>query len=403
MNRLLLFRNPIFGYFWAARVVSLLGSAATIAVLPLYVYEVEGDPFSVGALGLAMTLPRLLGPVAGTIVDRVDGRWLMILCDLGGAALIGSVALFLPPFPVLILLVVCYSALLALFFPAGRSAVPALVNPRDLTSANVFLSTAANVGFALGPVLGSLAFAYFGARTALSFDALTFLVSAALLFRVSSLPPVPREATGLFGGFIGEVRDGVFYVMRRPLVRALTVGLLLGVTFLAVDVVALVFLARESLGAGAAGYGMLSAGHAVGMILGPLLLVRRVRRVLVPLVLVGLALEGGMMLLTGLAPTLLVAVILRGIGGIGNGVENVATDTVLQREVERPMLGRVFGIVYGGVFLAEGLGAALGTGLLSITSPRMTFVLAGCATLAVVPLVWRLLPRRETSNSSAPG
>lgn len=403
MNRFLLFRNPIFGYFWAARMVSLLGSAATIAVLPLYVYEVERDPVSVGALGLAITLPRLLGPVAGTIVDRVDSRRLMILCDLGGAVLIGSVALFLPPFPILLLLVAGYSTFSALFFPAGRSAVPSLVSPRDLTSANALLSTAANVGFALGPALGGFAFAWVGARGALAFDAITFLISAALLLRVSALPPVPKEGPTRTGEFLGEIRDGVLYVMRRPLVRALMLGLLLGVTFLAVDIVALVFLARESLETGATGFGLLSAAHAVGMILGPLLLLRRVRWALVPLVFVGLGLEGGALLLTGIAPTLLIAAILRGIGGVGNGFENVATDTVLQKEVERPMLGRVFGIVYGGVFLAEGLGVALGTVLLEITSPRTTFILAGCATLAVIPFVWRLLPRRGTTSSSVRG
>lgn len=166
MNRLLVFRNPVFGYFWAARMISYLGSAATFVALPLYVYEVgRGDPTLVGVLALAMTLPRLLGPVAGTVADRMDGRRLMILCNLGEAALIGSVALLLPPFPVLIILVAGSSALSALFFPAGRSAVPMIVSPRDLTSASALAGTAANLSFAVGPALGAFAFAWVRVKT----------------------------------------------------------------------------------------------------------------------------------------------------------------------------------------------------------------------------------------------
>jgi MFS family permease len=117
----------------------------------------------------------------------------MILCDLGQAVLIACVALFLPPFPVLVALVAGASVLSTLFFPAGRSAVPALVPDEDLTPANALLGSAANLSFALGPAAGALLFAIIGARGALALDALTFLVSAALLSRLPTLPPA-REA-----------------------------------------------------------------------------------------------------------------------------------------------------------------------------------------------------------------
>ena len=85
MGRFVLVRNPSFGYFWVARLVSYLGSAVTIAALVLYVYESEGSGVAVGLLLLAETLPRLLGPLAGTLADRAEGGRFMILCDLGQA------------------------------------------------------------------------------------------------------------------------------------------------------------------------------------------------------------------------------------------------------------------------------------------------------------------------------
>jgi MFS family permease len=96
MGRFLPFRNPGFGNFWVARLVSYFGSAVTVAALDLYVYESEGTGVAVGLLLLVETLPRLFGPFAGALADRAYRRRFMILCDLGQAVLIGSVALTLP-------------------------------------------------------------------------------------------------------------------------------------------------------------------------------------------------------------------------------------------------------------------------------------------------------------------
>ena len=140
------------------------------------------------------------------------------------------------------------------------------------------------------------------------------------------------------------------------------------------------------------------------MILGQLLLMRSTSRTVpVRIVFLGLALEGVVSVLTGLAPFFAVAVLVRVVGGIGNGLENVAADTTLQRVVERRMLGRVFGVFYSGVMLAEGLGAAIAGPLVAFTSPRAAFVISGLATLAAVLLVWRLLPRSEVSLPESPG
>jgi predicted MFS family arabinose efflux permease len=130
------------------------------------------------------------------------------------------------------------------------------------------------------------------------------------------------------------------------------------------------------------------------LILGPLLLLRRTSRTVpVSVVFLGLAVEGAATLLTGLAPFFALAVAFKVLSGLGNGLENVAADTALQRVVERPMLGRVFGVFYGGVMLAEASGAALGGVLVEISSARVAFMIAGVATLAVTLIVWRLLPR----------
>ena len=75
MARFILVRNPGFGCFWFARLVSYFGSAVTIAALVLYVYESEGSGVAVGLLLLAETLPRLLAPPRENgILDHAEGN-----------------------------------------------------------------------------------------------------------------------------------------------------------------------------------------------------------------------------------------------------------------------------------------------------------------------------------------
>ena len=69
MGRLLLIRNPAFGRFWAARILSILGTYVIITALTLYVSGVSG-PLSITLLMLSLGLPRLLGPFAGVVADR---------------------------------------------------------------------------------------------------------------------------------------------------------------------------------------------------------------------------------------------------------------------------------------------------------------------------------------------
>jgi MFS family permease len=92
-------------------------------------------------------------------------------------------------------LVATASTLDTIFVPAGRSAIPAIVDEEDLLSANAWLGTALNMQVAIGPLLGGLFVATLGIRGALGADAVSFLLSAAVLLLVPKLPPVRAGGT----------------------------------------------------------------------------------------------------------------------------------------------------------------------------------------------------------------
>lgn len=350
---------------------------------------------------MVRALPQALGPLAGTFSDRVDTRKVMVFCDLGQAAAVGAIALLLPPYWLLVALVAAYSVLSTLFLPAGKGAIPKLVSRNELTAANALMGTSFNFALAAGPAVGAILVAGPGARVAFAFDAATFLFSALLISRLPSLAPEAQEgqavgvdeAPDAARSFLRETREGFVYLLSHRVARAVALGLFLSVAFAALDNVALVFMVTDTLKASEAAFGFSGTAYGVAMIAAPLLLLRLPGAAAPNKVLVfGLALTGVGLALSGIAPSIALFVLFYLVAGAGNGLENVACDTLIGRAVAPSKLGRVFGTVYGPMFLADALAAAAGGLLLTATSPRVVFLVAGCGVLAVLPLVRAMLP-----------
>ena len=380
-----------FRRLWLARTISNVGDGIAFVTLVLLVHQRQDTGVAVGTLLLVQAVPRFLGPVAGAVADRVEQRALMIGCDLGNAAIFGLIALLSPSFPVLLALAGASSCLDTLFAPAGRSALPAVVAREDLLQANAWLGTSFNLQLALGPVVGGALVAAIGTGGAFTANTISFLGSAAILARLPQLRPAePRKGSG----FLATGTEGLRYVWRTPSVRAVVIALFVAVAFAAMDNVALVFLVRETLDGSPLVFGLLTAAYGMGMIAasGGLSL-RLVRASAGTVFLLGWVFSGVGIVLTGLAPVLLVVGIGQLLAGSGNGAENIGAETVVQRIVPRPLLGRTFGVVSTAAFAGSTLAYAASGFLLDATSPRTVFLVGGSGVLAVA-VVLRLLARR---------
>ncbi len=375
--------NAAFRALCASRAVSFVGDGITTTVLVLLAAQRDG-PAGVVLLLLANALPRLGGPWAGVLADRIPARRLMASCELASALVMGVIALTLPPLPVLAALVAAAGILATIRNPAGRSLVPVLVDPADRVPANALFGLAFTLQIAVGPGLGGLlAAGPGGIHTALVVDAATFLVSALLLAQLPTLTPArdPAAVTGVWA----EASAGLRYVATHRQVRVLVVALFVIVAFAGIDNVALVFLTHDQLNAGPAGYGLAASAFGIGMLLTSVACTRLAQgRSPVALLIVGTAATGVGTLLTGLAPVLGIVLAAQVIAGAGNAAENIGYDTVVQDLVPRPLLGRVFGTVGTAAQLGAGLAYAAGGLLVEQVGARTTFVLAGAGTLAVL-------------------
>ncbi len=339
--------------------------------------------------------PAPLGPFTGTLSDRFDLRRVMVACDLAQGILVLVIALTLPSLPVLLALVALCAVAGQIFLPASRAAVPALVRDRDLEGANSALGFGTNGSEALGPLLAAALLPVMGVRGVLLVDAATFLVSAALLASLPSLPPA-SVGGGVRGSFLGDVRAGLGYAWSVPVVRIVGLGFFAVVAFNGIDDVALVFLARESLGGGDPAASILYAAVGIGLVAGYMLLARHAGRLSMGfLLLVGFGASSAGNLLSGLAWAVAAAFVVQTVRGLGIAAMDVAANTIIQRGVPAAMLGRVFGNLYGAMGVAAGLSYAFGGLLLDLTSPRIAFVVAGAGGL-LVTLATALALRRAT-------
>jgi MFS family permease len=387
-----------FRRFWVGQTLSSLGSGIARVALILFVQSRYGSGAAVGVLLFAETVPRLLGPLLGAVADRLDRRRLMIGCDCAQALLFAAVALQ-PPFLAILALVAIASTAQTLFVPARLALLPSLVEKEMLPQGNSLMGIAFNFQVALGPIVGAVLFAAFGLSTALLVNTASFIASALLLGAVRNVAPT-RPTIGL-GARVG---DGIRFVRREPRLSALVTSLLLSVGFLALDDVALVFLVRGELDASSAAFGLVATAFGVGMVAASSALVMVRGGSAGRLYLLALCASGIGTALTGLAPTVALVLVAQAIAGAGNGVDNIASETLIQQEVPDQLLGRVFGVATTAANLGAGIAAIAGGFLLEVTSARTVFVVGGTGVLLVALAMAGPLRRGSgTSAASVPG
>ncbi len=165
-----------FQKFWAGQTISNLGSSFTAFALPLLVYRLTGSPLDLAITTVTTFLPyALFGLFIGAIVDRTDRRQMMIYTDIGRAIVTASI----PIVALLGLLSVGWIYLasflisvLTIFFNAGEfTAVPSLVGPDELVTANGRIQASYSAASIVGPMLAGLMVAVFPLEVVLYVDA----------------------------------------------------------------------------------------------------------------------------------------------------------------------------------------------------------------------------------------
>ena len=354
-----------FWRFLSAQTISSLGSSFTMFALPLLVFKITGSAVSLALVTAAEYLPYLLfGLVAGAVVDRTNRRKLMIRVDVMQAVVI----LTIPVLVVMGMLAVWWiyvvgfvsSTLWILFNAAEFAAVPSMVDRENLVTANGRLQASYSAASLAGPLLAGVLVAVAPIGTILFLDAVSFLISALLVFSIKTSfdADVSEERPGPLRR---EVFEGLRYVIGHPVLRSVTVMTAL-VNFVGFTVYAqLVLFAKERLGATDPEVAILYAAGGGGMILlalaaGPLR--RRLSFSLVTLGAVGLG--GILIMLLSLTESYWPAVALWALIWGLVILFQINTNSLWQEITPNRLLGRVQTVVSALSWSAIPLGAFLG-------------------------------------------
>jgi MFS family permease len=190
---------PSFRRLWTAGLISDTGDWLLFIALPLVVFQLTGSALGTSIAFLLELAPAvLLAPLAARLTARFDRRRLMVTINAGQALAL------LPllwvgesgDLPIAYGVIIVHASLSTLFEPAKNTLLPELVDVERLVSANALVGLNQNLGRLIGGPLGGVLLATGGLGLVVAVDAVTYLVSAALIAALPSgrTAPVRRGA-----------------------------------------------------------------------------------------------------------------------------------------------------------------------------------------------------------------
>ena len=375
--------NGSFSALWAGQFISMLGDRLHQLALVAVVWFITGSELASGMVFFAATLPNLLlGPIAGTLVDRWDRKEVLIVSDIVRAALVLLVPLAAMANVLLVYPMAFAITTVSLFFRPARVAIlPRIVDERDLLPANSAMWVGETLADVIGYPLAGIFIVALGTAVPLAFwvDGATYVASAILLTTIAVRAITRAEAKAEVEAkasepvarfrFIGELNAGLRFLRSEPRLLANTIQaaicqLTVGVGIALTPAYARSVAAADEIGWEAV-YGFLETGIGLGNIAGGFvigLIGARFGRG--RLVILGYAVFGLLLTLLALTDNFGLAIGLAIGQGVANMVFVIPSQTLFQELTPPGLIGRVISfrsaLVFGAMTMAMGVGALLG-------------------------------------------
>lgn len=271
-----LWRNADFVRLWTGQTISFLGGQVSELALPLMAVltlhaTAEQMALFTGAFSGSAIVVALF---AGAWVDRVRRRRLLIASELSAALLIATIpvasALGFSSMNQLYLVAVTFGLLGPLWWSSVSAYLPSLVDRTELLAANSRLSASLSVTSIVGPGLAGLLVQALSAPVAIIADALSFAISAVLIWSIRRPEPI-RASTRTGTTIWAEILDGLRLTRSQPLLRAIVVSRVILSFFGGMVVATYVLYVVRELGLEPVSLGVVSAFGAAGFLAGSLL------------------------------------------------------------------------------------------------------------------------------------
>lgn len=358
--------------------LSYMGSSLTTFAVILRDKDAVG-PAGVSIILLAMLVPNvLMAPFSGQIADRYPSRRVVPLAL--SAMAVSTLSIALMPLawwaPIALFTTATFGTLVG---ASSAATVGSVSNPEDMTRVTGIQQTYVSLGSLLGPAAGGILVGTTGYFWPFVIDAASFVILT-IVFLALGLNRLPTE-------HLEEDKpralDGFRFLRDEPLLRAITLLLLVVIVALGVISVGEVFLVVDELGASEIIYGFIGALFAAGSLLGALTLqLVRVPDEKQPL---GLVFSIGLMVVSLSVLSQIqhwgYATIIYFLAGLGSAGVNVFAVGQIQRRAKESIRGRIMAAVQGSVTAGNALSLGLGGILIGIFGVREVFLAGGITAL----------------------
>jgi MFS family permease len=394
------FRSRDFRLLWGGQTVSFTFDAAFLVALGWRVTTMTGSAGSLGfvlALQSAAMLTTLLW--GGVLADRHSRRLLMVGSDLARAVLVAVLAVVDATghlsLPWLFVLATLFGFADGFFHPAFGGIVPLVVEQPVLASANSMLSIARQASAIVGPAVAATLYGTTGPTAVWALDAISFVVSAALLWRARPrlLAAAAQESA------LRELRAGFRYVMSVPWIwTGIAAATFILMVAMAPYQSLLPRLVRQHFDRGVGSYGLLFSLMAAGMVAGSFTFARwhpRRNRVLLCYAAFGINDLG--MIGVALAPWFPLAAASAVWRGFWLGLAISTWTTLLTELVPEHLLSRVVSLDIFGSFGLAPVGYAIAGGVAGLFTPAQIIAFGGAVGLV---LWFAPLARRDVRRAA---
>ena len=263
-----------FALVWSSNMLSAMGNQTEVLVLGWLVLTTTDSPLYVGLVTAARLGLNPLALFAGAVVDRLPRFLILAVVEtiMGLLSLLMLVLLLFEALQVWQIFAITIAGGLARIFqmPAAQSLAADAVTPDRIANSVALTTTGMNITLIVGPLLGGIMFRETGPQGAYALIVAMHVLGAAgaLMVRVARASPA-RDA----GSVLRAVWEGLVYMKsNQPIWAALLVATLINFTAFPFHTTLLPVFARDVLGAGSAGLGLLMSGFGAGAFLGSLAL-----------------------------------------------------------------------------------------------------------------------------------
>lgn len=341
--------SPSFVALWLGQLICFTGNNVYSLALMWEMKLLTGSTVMMSMVSIATLVPMIvIGPIAGTLVDRWPKRTAMISSDIVRAITIAGLTVILATGHLAAWMLVVGAALNstvgAFYTPANSAVLPLLVGRQNLQRANSIAQGTAVMTGMIGPFLGGFLVAQVSMTAAFLVNAVAYLASVVSLLFVR--PNEAAKENSKFGAkqLMMEMKEGLDVIRNIGLLRQLIPVALIANFLLAPFDLILIQFSTSTLHGNAQLYGTIGSCFSAGMLLGAVAAgfaakkVKKGNLIGSTFVLFGMTMMG-----MSFSRWVWLVLVLAGFMGLFNMAMNITLMTVIQLQIPQDKMGRVFG------------------------------------------------------------